>query len=326
MTLPAAALWSQHDRLEPDGTRFVWVRHDPSVAALPARNVIVGPGGWNFPCDDAVASIEQMLGRLVPTGPALRDYRLALEERARRLSDMGILYLVVIVPSKATVHPERLPASSPPLGAMSAGRELLVALSDGEVQAIDLAPALRERARAGEQLYHLRDQHWNHAGALAASEVILQALRAAGLSVDVLGPDAITWVAERFDGDLAARPGVALEGGRLRPVASVEAPEVTRRPDEAAIGLLRTPAAPGVTEVDCLARFGAPRALIDHDPSGEWMIPFLGAAFSHSVWRARGPLDAALIEREQPDVVLELIEEWELVRGPYSAPASVGSS
>jgi SAM-dependent methyltransferase len=316
-TLPVAALWAEHDRVVSDGTRFVWVRHDPSLPGLEARNVIVGADGWNFPCDDAVGSIEQMLGELCLTEEDLGLHRASLEHRARRLSELGIPYRVAIVPAKATIYPQRLPSSSPPLGGLRSGRQLLDELSGGDVMAIDLATPLCEQAETGEQLYHRRDQHWNHAGALIAAQALIQAMRAAGVQVDAIEPATIRWTQQRLDGDLAGRPGVAVHGGRLQPVASVASPEVTACPDEAALGLVRTQD-PAGSVVDCPGRGQAPRAVVFHDTSGEWLIPFLGAAFSHSVWLARGPIDAPLIERERPDVVLEVIEEWGLVRGSYA--------
>jgi hypothetical protein len=303
----------------PEGTQFVWARHDPARPALPDGRVLAATEGWAFPCDDAFGSIEQMLGRLVLTAPDLRDYRRLLEVRADHLEALGIAYLVAIAPSKAAIHPERLPSSSPRLEAPRLASQLLEVLDASNVAAVDLESALRREALGGEQLFHLRDRRWNHAGALVAARAILEAATrvCAGLEPTLAQAD-IVWRQARHDGDLAGRPGVALRDGRLQPSVFPGSDEQVSRPDDIALGLSRT-LADGTLVVECSIRAAAPRALVLHDSSGPWLAPFLGAAFSRSIWRERASLDESWLEQERPVVVIEVIDEWRLPRLPYPA-------
>jgi SAM-dependent methyltransferase len=325
-TLPLARGWEQRNRALPDRTEFAWARHDPSFPPLPAARVLAGRDGWAFPCDDAVGSIEQMLGQLTLTGPELRDYRALLERRAHELGVVGIPYIFAVAPAKASVHPERLPESSPTLGSPKLARQLLESLAGAAVTSVDLLGPLIEAARSGRQLYYKRDPDWNYDGALIAAQHVLTKIRE--LEIAGIEPDlgAVAWLEESIEGALAGRPAVELRGGLLQPVLPTGSLEATRRPDERALGIRRVAVPKALRDrdsevivVENPTRLDGPSALVLHDPGGRRLLPFLAAAFSRSVWVSERRPDPMLIEASRPTVVLQVLDESLLVHVPYDS-------
>jgi hypothetical protein len=63
-------------------------------------------------------------------------------------------------------------------------------------------------------------------------------------------------------------------------------------------------------------RQDAPRAIVYRDSFGEHVRPFLAAAFSWSAWLWRPSIDIPLIERERPDIVIQIVAERFLAHVP----------
>jgi SAM-dependent methyltransferase len=323
-TLPPARGWAQRNRAVPDGTRFAWTAHDPTLPPVPTTRVLAGREGWAFPCDDAVGSIEQMLGRLCLTDTDLDDFRAAFEQRSGELAALGIPYVVAIAPTKASVHPERLPDSSPMLGSPTLARQLNEALEGAGIRCVDLLSRLRKAAQTGRQLYYKLDPDWNYEGALIAAQGVIEAISKTGVAVEALDTESVVWVSERFQGLLAGRPAVALQDGQLVGEPPTAAFETARRPDEAELGLRRAPApevlTPGGPVPNLIERpesMDRPSALVLHDPCGRHLEPFLGACFSRSMWVPGRRSHPAVIEAIRPAVVIQILDESRTVQVPY---------
>jgi SAM-dependent methyltransferase len=345
--VPLAEDWEQCCVAQPSGTRFAPMRYDPHPPDLPDPRVLEGQDGWAFLCDDANGNLDQLLGELRFTASDLRDYRAILERRSHELERLGIPYIFAVAPSKEAIHPERLPQTTPLVGPPQTARQLLDYLSESEVRTVDLHAVLRPRALAGEELYYRRDAHWTYDGAYHAALALLEAVRAAGVQAQSPAPQNLTWVPERFVGDLADKPAVALIDGRLQEVAQAVpagTEEVARRPGYGSLGLRQlgvppqlevSPTRPTVVLENHLAP-RAPRALVYRDSSARWTLPFLASAFSWSAWLWRPTLDFELIARERPDVVVQIVTERFLLRVPYgdtpagaemsSDPAAAGTA
>jgi SAM-dependent methyltransferase len=326
--LPLAADWRERFQPMSDGTNFEPMRYDPPPPDLPDPRVIEGRNGWAFLCDDANGNLDQLLGDLRFTESDLIDYRQILTRRHRELSRLGIPYIFAIAPAKEAIYSQYLPATTPPVGPPTTGRDLLDALRASPADIVDLHAPLRERAITGEDLYYRRDAHWNYDGALIAARTLLDAIRSTGLDVRPPAPSNLTWLDEHFVGDLADKPAVALRDGRLEPITSSvpkETSEESRRPGFGSLGLhsLTVPphlevsaTRPSVVLESRLAPDG-PRLIAYRDSSARWLMPFLASAFSRSAWLWQSTIDFNLIEREQPDVVLHLVTERFLPRVPY---------
>jgi hypothetical protein len=188
---------------------------------------------------------------------------------------------------------------------------------------LDLRPALR-RARERELVYRPCDSHWNDRGAHAGYTAILEAL------ADRF-PRLKAWPRQRFadteavadDADLARMLGLAspprerwLGLSPLAPRRAVAAdPGVPwagkrRRQQEA-------PAAWTVADP------GLPSAVVLHDSFGIAMRPFLAEHFRHSLHLWQRTLEADVLERERPDLVIQELGE-RLLQGPPDAEEADG--
>jgi hypothetical protein len=106
-----------------------------------------------------------------------------------QLAERGIRLLVVPVPGKPSVYPDRLtsrvPACGPPQAAefRTPTADLLEALARRDVATVDLLAVFRQ-ARRGElpngELYLARDTHWTPAGMRLAAEAVAGKLRELG--------------------------------------------------------------------------------------------------------------------------------------------------
>jgi SAM-dependent methyltransferase len=326
--LPMAHGFADRCVSQPDGSRFEAMRYNPPPPDLPKPRVLEGEEGWAFLCDDANGNLDQMLGELRFTESDLRDYREILETRHRELARIGIPYFFAIAPSKEAIHPERLPETMPPVGPPDTARQLLDALRGSPVRAIDLHTPLRALAVAGQDLYYRRDAHWTYDGALVAARTLLDAIRAAGVAVEPPVDRALTWVQERFVGDLADKPAVALIEGQLEPVTpSVPAgtDETDHRPGLGSLGLrqLSVPTQLAVSStrassvVENHLKPKAPRLIVYRDSSARWLLPFVASACSWSAWLWQATMDFDLIESERPDFVVQIVTERFLPRIPY---------
>jgi len=106
--------------------------------------------------------------------PAIVDFNQQLEARSIDL-------LLVLIPTKAEVYPEKLsdhaPASAMPYVAPYC-RKLLGELAAAGVVIVDLLPAfIEQRDAGGELLYMPQDTHWTHRGLRLAAQIIAERVR-----------------------------------------------------------------------------------------------------------------------------------------------------
>jgi hypothetical protein len=326
-TLPDGADFGEHNVSQPDGTRFERMLWGEQAPQLPGPCLIEGRDGWAFLCNDANGSLDQLLGDLLFTDADVRLYRDILLARHEALADIGIPYLFAIAPSKETIHIEALPDTIAPQLRPALAGQLGTALIGSEVRLVDLHGPLRSAALKGETVYYRRDCHWNWPGGLIASHALLEEVRSAGLASAHLDEDQLSWKSSSYRGDLVGKPRTRFLEGRLLQIDGGSEPDVLeadRRPDLEASGV-RTVDTPEYLEVSKTRRSvvlindrrtTAPRAIVYRDSFGEHLRPFLGAAFSRSVWLWRPSIDITVIERERPDVVIQVVAERFLANIP----------
>lgn len=326
-TLPDGPSFHEHNVSQPDGTRFERMLWGEQAPALPGPCLIEGCDGWAFLCNDANGSLDQLLGDLVFTDADVDLYRDILVRRHEALAERGIPYLFAVAPSKETIHSEALPQTISPRLRPQLTRQLGAALEGSGLRMVDLHDPLRRAALAGEEVYYRRDCHWNWSGGLLAARTLLEEARRAGLTDARLEEERLRWMPSSYRGDLVGKPRTRFCEGRLLNVpgeTEPDAPELEQRPDLLASGV-RTPATPAHLEVSKTRpsvvlvndeRPRAPRAIVYRDSFGEHVRPFLGASFSWSAWLWRPSIDVALIEREHPDIVIQIVAERFLANIP----------
>jgi len=85
--------------------RYNWLKH--YLLRAPSKQVIVGKEHWLFYRGDQV--FEDLAGEIAMSEQELDNWFHYFEERQRALAEQGTKYLLVLVPGKATIHPEKIP-------------------------------------------------------------------------------------------------------------------------------------------------------------------------------------------------------------------------
>ena len=194
-------------------------------ATAAGTEVITGDDGWYF----APAEVAALGGgTLTAPGPVR-----AIAAAADRLRGAGIDLLVVPVPPKAVIYPDRL---APELGV-----PIPVPRLDGGLQAIyddlrargvrliDLTrPFIRDRFHHEGPLYCRQDSRWSGVGCVLAAESIAAAARdAGGGNVEPLTSYGLAWFTTPVRGDLWRRLSAPPAPEEIR-VRGVIAPDDAR--------------------------------------------------------------------------------------------------
>lgn len=139
-------------------------------------NMLVGKDGWLFMTAEKTIEDYQGVSRLTDeqlqriTG-GVRDLQSALQARGTRL-------LIVIVPNKQTLYPDKMPPQIAPLSPENRLTQFYAAVQPIlGADLIDLRPALSQ-ARAEREVYLKTDTHWNQYGSYLTYREILSRLQA----------------------------------------------------------------------------------------------------------------------------------------------------
>ena len=279
----------------------------------PAPKVIVGKEGWLYynagAANDGTDSIADYRGTKPLTKSQLEVWRWEFQDEHDWCAAHGISYFLGLVPSKEEVYPEYLPDWMTRLTAKTALGQLADHLGQkAKFPWIDVTPALLE-GRKRDRVFLLTDTHWSRYGAYCGYRAMLSMVTNVLPSVSL--PDDSTFELSHdnyISGDLsqimALRPVMGedyvLMKSRTPPRATVKKEEGRDLPDV-------------VTDIPDPK---LPRALIFRDSFTEDLIPFLSENFQHVVFRwARTGIDFKLIQREKPDVVMQITSDRLLRKG-----------
>lgn len=156
-------------------------------AAKDSSNVVVGKDGWLFFVPELRhLSIGTFWGEAAKnvsraTSPTAADPLPAILDFKAQLDKAGIAFLVVPVPAKASIYPDKLieGASNSESARLDASdAEFIALLRQKGLSVIDLAPIyLQHRAaHPDELLYTKEDTHWSGVGIHVAAEEITKQL------------------------------------------------------------------------------------------------------------------------------------------------------
>lgn len=155
-------------------------------------NVVLGGNGWYF--HTGSEQMEDYLGHLKLSEKQLETWVAERRARAEWCRQRGIVYLLVVPPSKQSIYPEFLPAQVGPYKGTTRFEQLLAyAQADPLPFLVDLHQPLRQ-GKGDNELYYKPDTHWNLRGAYLGYQAILGALRGhfprAAFATDfTVGPD-----------------------------------------------------------------------------------------------------------------------------------------
>ncbi|MFM7298934.1 MAG: alginate O-acetyltransferase AlgX-related protein [Planctomycetota bacterium] len=342
-TLAEAQVWpAQFDAWYADhfGLRPRWIRlHNQLSLGLfgvsPTSEIVVGPDTWMFTTRDRAVDVWR--GADPFTAEELELWTRVLEDRREWCSQRGVQYLFAIAPNKESIYPEYFPPRFDKFGASR--REQLVAhvAQRSQVPLLDLTQAVRAaklQVPQGEQLYYPLGTHWNDRGAVPAALALLERVHALDARVSKGDASAYRFEATEFQDDSwagrlyledrlrqpnanavfkRAIPATAWERLRLFLERRDKSPEERARFELAP--LAGEPAGwsieveSGMNVRVTRAGVAGPKALVFHDSMGEKLRPLLAEQFREIAFRWVPDFDTDAIERERPDVVLQVFVE-----------------
>ena len=267
----------------------------------PTTTVVKGADGWFFYGDDW--SIEDYANLDPLSDAALANWREAIVRARTWLDARGIPYVFTIAPDKHVIYGDEMPDTIVKVGDLSRTDQLFTALQDLGL-AVDVRSSLAG-AKLRERTYQKTDTHWNDRGALVAYERIVAAVRAR------VPRTPAPWTRDDFVAAEAVRPGMDLAGmmGLTRVLRETDLTLVPKRARRARVvepagGAPTAEEGRLVTEVDDAS---LPRAVIFRDSFVSRLVPFLSEHFSRAVYLWQNDFDAAAVEQERPDVVIQEI-------------------
>ena len=256
------------------------------------------PGSW------LVYTGETSMDDFQRTDPFTNDELARIQQNLdgldERLRAQGITFLVVVVPGKNTIYPEKVPAQIAVLGSESRTDQLLAYQKQhGKASVLDLRAPLLE-ARKDHTVYYATDTHWNQYGILAGYQAIVTALQKDFANLKPHGPDDFRYVSKgQGSGDLSRQwmQGFAQEEMfRLDPLFERQTDQLVLTPGTSLV--------PGRMVATYHPDPTLPRAVIFHDSFFNEMIPFLSDHFSWAIYHWAFKVDETLIAGEKPDVVI----------------------
>jgi alginate O-acetyltransferase complex protein AlgJ len=278
----------------------------------PAANVAIGRDGWLFFRGEDGKALDRDYRGVLPYPP--EEPSLIASEFKRRydfVSALGIPYVVMIVPDKATIYPEYLPRWLTKVAPQTRLDRLYAALAAyPEITVLDLRPALIA-AKTRERTYFKTDSHWNLVGATIGYEALAAVLKAKVPGFPAVPPERPPYVAgvDYYSGDLSQMIGSrgAFREDDIAPLGKVLANAAGHcaKPVPASQSPTGAEADTQIYECD---RPSLPSALVYRDSMAIALIPLLSENFRRVVYVTR-PFERALVEREHPDVVIEELVE-----------------
>lgn len=267
-------------------------------------DVLIGRDQWLYYA--ANYAMDSHMGLRPLSAEQLKAWRDLLERRRDWLAQRGIKYLFVAAPNKESIYPEYLPGWANKPGAVTQLDQFLAFMrTNSTVEILDLRPALLE-SRNRTPSYLTTDTHWNQLGAFAAYQEIIRTLARQLPGIDPLPlKDFAVAYSQSAGGDLARM--LAQEQSlrerefvMLTPLKQTDAPQISVDPK-----VLPKRWAPEEQPVIIENPDQKYKAVVFRDSFSSALAPFLGYNFKRIVLIWQRPWDFGVIEREQPDVVID---------------------
>jgi alginate O-acetyltransferase complex protein AlgJ len=272
------------------------------LGVSPTPSVIKGRDQWFFYGEDGSIEDYTQVDPLTPA--ALANWRMALVLARDWLQRRNVAYVFTVAPDKYVIYPEAMPSALQRVGSVSRADQLYQAIGGSGLAAVDVRPVLLEAKRT-ERVYQKTDTHWNERGVLVAYQAIIGAVR------DSVPRTPPAWTREDFEPIARDVEGMDLAGmmGLKSVLREIDLALVPKRPRQARVV---EPAGAGSTDelgrlVTEIPGSSLPRAVIFRDSFVSHLVPFLSEHFSRAVYVWQNDFDAALVEQEHPDVVIQEI-------------------
>jgi hypothetical protein len=283
-----------------------------TLGVSPTPKILLGRDDWMFTTESYSPEVWRGLHPFRPD--ELEAWGKALEKNRAYLAQRGIEYLFVIGPNKESIYPERIPPRLNRVGPTRVDQLAEYLRTRTAVRFLDLRPALTDAKaddRPGDAVYLPYGTHWDGRGTLMAYQEILRAVKSMGgifSALEPMAPSRLERIHTTVSGDSWAKrmyvDDLWPQGGWVWRLL----PSPRARP-------LLPPAEmlPGRKKVTGIDEPGLPRALMFHDSFGLDVEKLLAEHFGHLASEWRYDFDTVEIEKEKPDLVIELFVERTLV-------------
>ena len=292
--------------------RLIYWLNVTKVVALgvsPHPKVIFGSDGWLYYGDK---DIPYYRAAVPMTRAQLEAWQKRFEQRQSWLADRGIPYLVVITPLKSSIYPEYMARAYNRIGKTSRLDQLMAHMKAySGLKVIDLRAAILDE-KSRNQVFYRTDTHWNNRGSYVGYTQIMKALSRWFPQFEAIPISAFEESSTSLFPELRGETCRSLLGMPynfwddyvdLKPTRSGLSHEVTPPPPTSKLS---------IRGEDILYEHPdsrLPRAIMFRDSYAGWLIPLLSEHFSHILYTWQYTFDKEIVERENPDVVIqELVE------------------
>lgn len=145
----------------------------------PSPKVHIGQGGWYFYTESLNLEIGQ--GTHLLSSEELEAIRLNQVAVQTNLNEKGIDYVLVLIPSKASVYPEYIGWGDYQVGTTLIDQVTTYLRDNTSIPVINVKSELIN-AKTEQDVYFQKDTHWNHAGAYIGYMTIITRLYELGMT------------------------------------------------------------------------------------------------------------------------------------------------
>lgn len=284
------------------------------------EKVIRGKDGWLYAKLNSILSDH--LGYSQPSEQKIAKWVRTLEKRRQWLSQKGISYIFMPIPSKMNIYAEYLPLRySVFRGGNSETRleKLMGHLqqTNHASSAVDLTTIFRE-SKGSQLLYFKTDTHWNWYGAFIAFRSVMENVKKNFPDITILESEDFLWKTIARDGDL----GRMLGGSYL--AETVSRPEKRERFSSKMVNLPgHDPSTTRRHPMVTTNSRGELTAVVSYDSFGAFLFPFLAEQFRRVVYVSRRDEVwlKGFLEKERPDVFIHqraARKLWSMVRDDWA--------
>ncbi len=286
--------------------------------------VAAGADGWLYELPD-LELLHWMVGRRRLPANRVARWRQHLLDRDARCKELGVVYLVAVLPDRLLLYSEHVPTELKPAQTGRAVEVIAASLRDDNgLELLDLLPALRDARRHG-QLVPRTASGLTWTGAFHAYRALAKELAKHWPAIQPLQPSALRLgVQVPVKQSLAARERYALVGGaRVRVAVGAEPGETEADLVSGDLQATFAPLArgleervgPGASLLEVTDPEVAETAIVVHPGGAGRVAGLLAEHFARTLAAGSGEVPYRAAESESAAVVVELVDELRLCEG-----------
>ncbi|MEQ8924971.1 MAG: hypothetical protein RLO81_04110 [Fulvivirga sp.] len=282
-----------------------------SLSSKPFKDnsLVVGKDGWYFSNFQHV--IDDYRAVRPFTESEVVEIRKSIEKCTNDLSELGIKYYLLIVPNKHTIYHDKLPDYIKKIGAKSRLEQLLPALQEADIPIVDIRDVMFQSKDS--TLYFKTDSHWNLNGSFIGYQELFKKIHKDFTELTPLQiSDFHIRGYEKKGGDIVSMMGMEYE---IKDTFIEYNPINGYLFKEAPIGNYKLPDPkifhPEITVTAFEGGKSKLKAVVFKDSYAGYMQQFINQHFQRTVyvWGHNYQLNKEIVEKETPDIVIQIIVE-----------------